>query len=613
MKSSDIYSYIKHQESQFSQDIVVIDGWAWGMKEHIRRSILYKHGKFALGDNDYSRPNKNIVGPLLNLRYRAEDIDVKDIAIYVNNKDKYHLSFLIKKYHDEVYVKEKQLDVFLDEVKEEKIDFGGVLIRKSSNGPVYESLETIAFCDQTDILTGPIGFKLAYSPEELWAMEKQGWGNEKNGATITIDELIELAEESKDVNADSTIQNNTPGKYIEIYRVHGVLPTSYLVDNENTIKERYTRQIHIVAFYQNKQGEKQGVTLYRAKEFENPFKVHLSGKKIKNRALAYGGIEELFDPQIWTNYSEIRKKEMLDAASKVVFQTTDEAYASRNKIKDLENLEVTVTREGTTISQIPNGSPNIQLFNQWLNEWQSHAQITSAATDALLGKSPTSGTPFALQNLITQQGQGLHDYRRGKYATFIEEIYRDWIIPDIAKKIVNGAKFLATLDVDELTYVANCVARNSTNKMLKDKILNNENIPTPEEIDAFRAQARENFMQNGNKQFIEILKDEFKELIASLSVEVNVAGKQKDLQAVVTKLTNVFREVIKNPQILENPKAAKVFNKLIEYSALDPIDFGYASSNNSQNNMLNKGTPTEALTTPPTQQTTSVIPNVAMA
>lgn len=595
--TKDIYRFIKDAEVRYAQEIEVMENWNWNMKDHIRTSLLFKHGKFLNATNELAtkNPNRNIVYPLLNLRYRAEDIDVKDVTLYVNNLQKYHLSFLVKKYHDEVYVREHDLDTFFDEAKEEKIDLGATLVRKSAEGPVYEPLESIAFCDQTDILSGPIGFKMFFSPEELYEMAKFGWGDEKNGASIDLDTLVTLAEEAKQQDSQKGLKTTTPGKYVEIYRVHGSLPSYFLKESSPNSKDRFIRQMHIVGFYKNKEGLETGVTLYKKQEYTNPFKVHLSGKKIRNRALAYGGVEELFDPQIWTNYSEIRKKDMLDAASKIILQTNDEGYADKNSIKEMDNLEITVVRDGAEITQVPNGTPNIQLFNEWIKEWDILGQTTSGATDALLGKNPSSGSPFSLQALVVQQGQGLHEYRRGKYATFIAEIYQDWIIPDIRKEITTGITFLATLSPDEMEYVADCTARSKANEFVLEKIFNGE-VVTEQDVEFFKEIVRQDFARGGNKKFIEILKDEFKNM--SLGVKVNVAGKQKDLAVIVDKMVNVFRAVFTNPQILENPKAAKVFNKLIEYSGLDPIDFGYATSKPSEEQRESAALPTDLLKTP---------------
>ena len=73
-----IFSYIKTEESNFdSQEIGVYDNYNWSMKEHVQMSLQLKHGIFTQGSNNYLRPFKKVIEPILNLRYRAEDIEVK--------------------------------------------------------------------------------------------------------------------------------------------------------------------------------------------------------------------------------------------------------------------------------------------------------------------------------------------------------------------------------------------------------------------------------------------------------------------------------------------------------------------------------------------------------
>lgn len=580
----NIFDFIRAEETRFGQSIEVMPNWNWSMKDHVSQSILMKHGKFIKATNEIEakNPKKNIVYPLLNLRYRAEDIDLKDVVLYVNSPEKYHLSFLVKKYHDEVYVRVHDLDTFFDEVKEEKIDLGGALVRKGSTGPVYESMDSIAFCDQTDILSGPIGFSMFFSPDELMDMASLGWGDQANGADTTLEALIDLAEAAKTQDATSSKKTDTPGKYIQAYRVHGSLPTSWLIGKDTDQKqERYTRQIQIVAFYDGKDGQKTGVTLYKKREHKNPFKIILSGKKLRNRALAFGGVEEIFDQQVWTDYSIIRKKDILDAVSKIIRVTDDPGFANKNKIRDMENNQVVTIQQNARLETMQVTAPNVELFNQWVEELEISAQTTTGATDALQGKEGSAGKPFRLEALQVQQGMGLHEYRRGKYATFIAEIYDDWILPDIGKEITKGVQFLATLSGDEMEYVANCVARNVVHKEETEAVLAGSLAYTEEQRAARVEEIKQEFARRGNKHFLEILKGEFADV--ELSVQVNVAGKQKDLQAMADSFSNILKFVFstydpntKSFAALEDPKALKAFNKLIEYSGLDPIDFGYA-------------------------------------
>lgn len=570
MNYPDIFQYIKGEERKFGDEIEIVDGWRWNMKDHIRQTILYKHGKFAKGMNDFSRPNKNIVMPILNLQYRAEDIDLKDVNIYVDDSEKYHLSFLVKKYHDEVFAQQHKLDDFFDDIKEEKVDFGGVIVRDGKDGPTFEPMESIAFCDQTDILAGPICFKTEYNPDELYEKSKLGWGDKKNGADVSLDDLIDLAKEEKTQDGSRNIKIKTPGKYVQVYRIHGNLPSEWL---DSGIKEKYVRQMQIVAFYHSIENDAlTGVTLYKSREYENPFKLKLRGKKIRNRALAFGGVEELFDAQIWTNYSEIVKKKFLDAASKILFVTNDDTYATENKIKDLENLEVTTIQEGREIKQLQTTPVNIRLFDQWIGEWDATAKTVGGASDALLGqKQGRSTQAYRAQAFLAQQAQELHNYRKDKFADFIHEIYTDWIIPSIKKEILKGKKFLATLNSEELKYVADHLVRNTVNNEQKEKILSGQLPMNEQEKQAREQSIRENFMARGSQRFIEILKGEFED--SPLKVKVNVANRQKDFVGLVTKLSQIFQQVIANPQLLDNPRAAKVFNKIIQYSGLDPIDF----------------------------------------
>ena len=562
-RHQDIYQYIKSEENSYQLPINILD-WEWSMAEHIKTTFYYKHGRLLTGNNP-NKPVKNITKPILNLQYRAEDIDVKDILFYIDDPDKYHLSFLIKKYHDDVFLKENNIDEFIDEYKISRIDYGlGLCKDIGKPKPDVIALPSIAFCDQTDILSGPIGLRHFYSPDQLKEMEAFGWGDEKNGATISTDDLIALADTSKkDKDGKET---KTPGKYIQVYEVNGTLPERFLTDDAEDNK--YVSQMQVVAFYQKENGEKEGVTLFAKKRKGMPFKISVRDP-VYGRACGFGGAEELFEDQVWTNYNMIRMKEMLDAAAKTILQTTDAGFAARNNIKNMDNLEVAVLEADSTLSQVDTFPRNISLFQSSTAEWEAHAQQMGAANDSIMGKNPNSGTPFKLQELVTQESHSLHDYRRGQFAKDLEAVYKDWIIPYITKEITKGNKFFSTLDLDEMQQVAEKVITNATNNKIKEMILNGEEI-MDEEMEQFKMKAKEEFMKD-NRKFIEILEGELED--AQISININIAGKQKDMASNIDKLTNVFRQISANPQILEIPQMAKLFNQIMEGSGLSPIDF----------------------------------------
>ena len=97
-----------------------------------------------------------------------------------------------------------------------------------------------------------------------------------------------------------------------------------------------------------------------------------------------------------------------------------------------------------------------------------------------------------------------------------------------------------------------------------------------EEAEAFREMIEDEFVRGGNTRFVEILKDEMKD--AAIEVKTNIAGKQKYLASMTEKLVNVFRTIVANPQVLQSPPMAKLFNEILESSGLNPIDFSGISA-----------------------------------
>jgi len=572
----DIYSYVKEQENEYeTQDIQIGENWFWNMRKHIQLLFHLKNGVFYTGENDWLRAFKNIMEPILNLAYWTEDLEVKDVVFYIESQTGKVLSFLVKKYHDEVYTREHDLDKLFDEITESDIDYGGALVQKGAERPEVIVLNSIAFCDQTDILGGAIGFKFNFSPDQLRAMSKRGWGKESNGATISIEDLIVLADDTREADGSiSERDNNVTSKNIETYIVRGPLPEHYLKDNDN-MEDVYS-QLQVIAFYTKEGGKKEGVTLYRKKESEENLEFHTS-KEVYNRALGRGIGETILPDQIWSNFLTIHKTNMLESASKVPLFTDDPAYHNRNKIQDMENLEITVIDSESKfgIKQVPTAAPaNLQLLSGEINEWFAHAQLAGQANDPILGVEANSGTTFRGQERTVAQGRGSHDRRRGQRAKFIERLYRKFIIPDIAKEITSGKKFLATLTTEEMSWVADQLATKYAHDKIKDLILKDK-MPTTEEQEVMMEVFKKDFVRGGNKRLIEILKDEFKGV--EIKMGINIAGKQKNLADLSDKVLSIFQFAIANPQAfqvaMQNPALSKSFEKILEFSGLSIADF----------------------------------------
>ncbi len=554
---STIHAYIDEQISAYKNGIPLEDGWFWSFKDHVRRSFLYKHSQFEKNnDNRDKRPFKNIIRPILNIQYRTEGFDVKDIEIYVDNSDTYYKSFLVKKYHDK-WALENEMDTFIDEVVESFVDYGGVLVKNVNEvRPEVVDLRTLAFCDQTDILSGPFAIKHFFSPSQLRGMVTSGWDKD------VIEYLILKSENTKNRNKDAG-ETKTPGKYIEINEVHNVSEMDYDVSSEDD-----SPMIYITGCYSDENGNPGGAILFKNREPKLPFKF-LKRDPIQGRALGWGGIEELFEPQMWTNFSEINIMAMLEHASKVFYKSTDPKFKNQN-LSSAPMGKVFDLQASTDMSQVDNQPRNLVAFTNAVTGWHEHATEMGGASDLFLGHQPTAGTPFKSVESQVIENKSLHLWRQGRISVFVDEIYRDWIIPRMGKEISKGTKFLSTLSADEMMSVGDAVVTNHVNRRVIEMVIDGKE-PTQEELDLLKQVTAETFHKS-NKKFLEILKDEMSG--EKLSVSTNIAGKQKDLAAMTDKIVNIVRQVIATPQILQDPTMMKWLNTILESSGLSPIMFG---------------------------------------
>lgn len=558
----DIYSYILEEEATYKTQLIPITkSVEWNMHEHIERCTNVSNGWYHSGKNDGTRPYEDIVSPILDVASRAEGFDVKDIVPFINDADNYYKSFLIKKFHPQ-WARKYEIDTFIDELVESSIVYDLALIKNVNNiRPEVVKLQSIAFCDQTDVLSGPIAIKHQYSVAEI--QEFRGKWN---------DDMIEMAvlnaKSSKVVSSSNDQEAKTPGKYIEVYEVHGMFPDSFLNDG-GSISD-YTPQIHIVTYYTDKEGKKVGITLFKGPERKSIFRA-LVLKPVFGRACGKSIVESLFEPQVWHNYSAIRIKEMLDGAALTLFQTDDDELANQ-KLTNLKTNTVIKVKEGKQLTKVDTSPRDISSFNNKQVKTENDARTIGHASEASLGKNPNAGTPFKLQELIVQEGNGIHEFRQGKIASFVADVlYRDWILGYLVREMNAGKKFSEELTLDEMQEIADKISNNEVNRLVKAKFIKGK-ITTGEERDAMIKVYRDNFMKNGSRKFMEILQGELKDI--PVEVFVNITGKQRKMAENADKITNIIREVIKNPQAFQQfPGIAKAFNQLLEESGLSPIDW----------------------------------------
>jgi len=543
---------------------------------------MLKNSQFTQGENDFKRPFNNLIIPIANVNYRSEGFDVKDVQLFVDDKDNYYKSKLTRKFHNR-WAKKHSLDTAIDESVESYYDYGLTLVKNvNDRRPEVVDLQQIAFCDQTDILSGPICLKHQFAIGELMDM-KGKWDPEAVDRAIANSRFQQFRKDE--------LETKTPGKYVEVYELHGYFPNSWLTDNYYEDGGEYSKQVHIITYYTDVEtNNKNGITLYRGKEEREVFKA-LVRDPIFGRACGRGGIEELFHPQVWANYSEIHLQEMLQEASKIAYQTADESFVKKNPGK-VKHGKVYTHADGKPLQQIVVQMPSRAGFDAYVNKWEQVARTIGSASDPQLGLNPVSGTPLGTTEIVTDQGEGIHEYRQGKIAQFWGEIYRDWILPKLAEDIAQGDEWVEELSVDEMSEIFDTIATKEANRRFKQSLLSGKTF-TKDQQDQAIATTTEVLRLGGNKRFMSIVKDELSDI--PLDVDFSIESKQTDLFERVSKLNAIFRGIFANPQVLQVPGMAELFNNILESSGLSPMDYTALTSQPEGSQQVLQEAPQEAV------------------
>jgi len=572
MENQTVFDYIKTQENLWKTErIPLTKSKSWNMNEHIERCTNVANAWYHDGQNDGLRPYDDLVTPIIDVAFRSEGFDVKDIVPFVDDIHNSHKSFLVKKFHPD-WATKNQLDTFIDDVVETSIIYDLVIVKDvQSVRPEVVDLKTLAFCDQTDVLASPLCIRHQMTVADL--IEYKGKWNDE-----AIDMAIVMAQYEKVNNTSGEQVAKTPGKYIDVYELVGNMPETWIKEDGEQYK--YVPQRHYVCFYNSPEKEKIGLTLFSGIDKpinETFFALKIDRVRSKGRACGRSIVERLFEPQVWNNYSAIKIKKLLDSAFNLII--TDSQELGNQKLTELKSNTILKQAKGDNTQRFNSDLSNLAGFQNYQNDQRNNARLLGSASEGALGVNPSSGTPFALQELIVNEGEGIHQYRQGKIATFFADtLYPKLILPYLVKEMNSGKTFSEELSLDEITEIAKIVSSNTVEDKIGEKILETGIVPTNEEKELVKQTLMSDIISGKSKMFsngrgfMEIVKGEIGDI--PMKVKINVAGKQKYLARDADKLSKLISMVIANPQAFASiPGLAKSFNQLIESSGMNPIDF----------------------------------------
>ena len=254
----------------------------------------------------------------------------------------------------------------------------------------------------------------------------------------------------------------------------------------------------------------------------------------------------------------------MELAGKVILKTNSKKVGS-NILTDADNGKIFELEDGkdiTPINLLPSALPK---YAELIQRWDNQFERVSSTFNAITGEQMPSGTPYRQTAILNQEAGSLFDQRREEAGIFISEIYMDWILPYLIKKLNKEHVLTAEWSNEQLQIIDEGfknykMARQAIADVLNDKEVSNESL-------AEVGQKYDNEVRNlKNVRSIPVPKDYFKDF--DCHVSVIVTNEMRNKSAILESLSNILAQVGSNPAMLQDPILSKVFGAIVEISGV---------------------------------------------
>lgn len=573
---SEIGSLVRRFENDYVNGKTTIGKYVeFSQYETIETIDAYLNSKHISGpvdSLDREKPFFNIVTAIVNIWWRATDIDRKNIRIKAGRMAKTLMAFAAN-LHLKEWMRREMFGRFLNEWGRAQAEYGSIPLKFVEQDDKLHCLVV----PWNRMISDTVDFENNPKIEILWLTAAQLRAN-KDYDQKKVEKLIE-AEGRARQNVDRQQKDNRSG-YYKLYEVHGELPVSYLTKKAKDDKV-YQQQMHVFSYCEGeKTDEYDDFVLYSGKEEKDPYMLtHLIRRD--GRALSIGAVEYAFEAQWMVNHNAKLIKDQLDLVSKVITQTSDPTFLGQNILTSLETGDILVHAANSPLTRVDT-RPDIAAMQNFGTQWAQAVKEITSTPDAMRGVQTHAGAAYRQQAALTQQADSLFKTMLQNRSFDIERMMREFILPFIKRtKLANADELSVTLDEQGIQefdslYVPSRVIR-ANNDHIKSTVLSGQ-VAFPMNPADVEQNVRQGLSQLGNRRYLkpsDIDGESWKQALEDFEweVEVDAAGEEEDTNAIMTTLSNLFRDIAGNPQILQDPNARMIFNKILEQtSAISPLE-----------------------------------------
>jgi hypothetical protein len=571
--TSEVASLVRKMERDYTTGETTISKYVkFSQYENIEKIDAYLNSKHISGDTDAlgrEKPFFNIVTAVVNLWYRATDIDRKDIRVKSTKISTVVAAFIATLKLQE-WMRKARFGVFLNEWGRGLAKYGSVPVKfVEDEDSLYISVvpwgklisDTVSFASNPKIEI------LYFTEGELRkAIDERGY--DKNA----VENLISTAGQRRELVGGESVDNIS--EYFKLYELHGNFPTSWISEDEIDEGD-YSQQMHVVSYVAGVDGDDEDnddFTLYKGYEKKDPYMLtHLMRED--NREQSIGAVEYLFDSQWMVNSSMKAIKDQLDLASKMIFQTADGNFVGLNVLSDMETGDILIHTQNQPLEAVNNGSHDIGTLKTFADMFINNGRNTTGATDAITGNNMPSGTSFSLGQMLNGESHDLFEIMTENKGFAITDMMHEFILPFIRKSLKNKdeiSEFLADNDIQTIDsmFIPNEAIRRINKRQAED--IFNGMIAQPEDPKVEQDKIQKELATMGTQRFLkpdELDQKTWDDILADLEkwdIEVETTNEGSDKKAVLQTLSTVLQTIAQNPNILQDPNQRMILNKILE-------------------------------------------------
>jgi hypothetical protein len=585
----DIYSYAQDIVTTYKNGtnaVDVVEGLSFAMYNNLIETEFLASGHYRNGDFEKDgtlRPFHDIITRILENQRSAEEVDTSDLQLATNDSE-FHLRAQLLNSYNQDWLDNNHIDLMLNDAIETRGKNGGVLLKvvESTDDIAIEVVDWSTYAgDEADIENGVKVITMFYTPSKLLeTAEEMDWDIEvaKKG--------IELYANANKEESGYREQRETTGNYVLVREVSGSLPRQMI--DENADEYTYSFQMHyLIGTEFHDEGGSKGMTLLSLEPEKSPF-YYLPYKKRGNNAnmLGIGMVEKAKHAQVQSNRGAQNYKKAMEFASTHVLQSASKNLKGKNVLSQVPSGTIIQHEEGKPIQGVDMSPQALRYLDAYLASWQNQVDRATGTYAVSTGEQLPSGTPYRLGAILDQNAQSQFDLRRQEFGILLNRIYQDRIIPYFIEKIKNASELNLKFSADELQKIDDDIEA----KIIDKKIIKRwfagayKTLPPIQRFQAMMSdramyiEGMDEILKKGQSRrtIVNDIGADWRKYWneAKGKIYVQVTNEKKKKGTALESINNILLQYLQfKPQLDQDPEARKLFNSIVQFAGIDPIDF----------------------------------------